>query len=469
MDLIAQETINTEALFLAQNVNKQYIKMSDAAMRQAKLRRLKATIEKYEDAIFKALETDLRKNRFESALTEVYIIYTEINFAIKNLGRWMKPKKVSANRSNFFTKSQIVQEPKGLNLIIAPWNYPFQLLISPLISAIAAGNCAILKPSELAPATSGVLANLIQETFQPEEIALVEADAEVAKELLRLPFDHIFYTGSTAIGKEVMKAAAENLASVTLELGGKSPVIIHNSANLKKAAKKIAWGKWMNAGQTCIAPDYVFVHENQKDEFISLVKQQTENLYGKPVNTADYGKIISKKHFFRIRHLIDDAVEKGAEVHFGAEYLSDELTIQPTVISSIKQHMEIAHEEIFGPVLLVFTYRLLSEVVLYLNAQPKPLAMYIFTRNLDVADELIARTSAGGTCVNDVMMHISNPNLPFGGVNHSGNGACHGRYGFKAFSHERAVMYQAGIDLNHLTYAPYAGKEKHLPLLKSLL
>lgn len=469
MDLIEQETTDTEALFRAQNAGKHYIKLSDAAMRRAKLRRLKASIEKYEEAIFKALETDLRKNKFEAALTEVYFIYTEIDFAIKNLGRWMKPKKVPANRSNIFTKSRIIYEPKGLNLIISPWNYPFQLLISPLISAIAAGNCAILKPSELAPATSGVLANLIRETFQPEEIALVEGDAELAKELLQLPFDHIFYTGSTAIGKEVMKAAAENLASVTLELGGKSPVIIHSSANLKKAAKKIAWGKWMNAGQTCIAPDHVFIPESLKDEFISLLKQQTEKLYGAPVNTADYGKIISKKHFYRIRHLIDDAVEKGAQLHYGGEYLPDKLTIQPTILSRINQKMLISQEEIFGPVLPVYTYRLLSEVLSYLNAQPKPLALYIFTRNADVADELIARTSAGGTCVNDVMVHITNPNLPFGGVNHSGNGSCHAYYGFKAFSHERAVMYQAGIDLNHLTYAPYAGKEKNLPLLKSLL
>ncbi|MBE7175581.1 MAG: aldehyde dehydrogenase family protein [Mucilaginibacter polytrichastri] len=469
MQAFTENKEDLSELFLRQNTNKQFVKLGDAAARREKLRRLKSSIEFYEEAIYQALHSDLRKNRMEAALSEIQFIYSEIDFTLKNLARWMRPKKVAANRSNFLTKNRVVYEPKGLTLIMAPWNYPFQLLMSPLISAIAAGNCAILKPSEFAPATSAVMANLIGDTFQPEEIALIEGDAETAQTLLELPFDHIFYTGSTETGKKVMRAAAEHLASVTLELGGKSPVIIHSSADLKKTARKIAWGKWMNAGQTCIAPDYVFVHESQRDILISEIGKAVKKMYGDPLNTEDYGRMVNRHHFYRVRNLLDDATEQGAEVVSGGRCDPDTLTIEPTILVGLDHSMQIMEEEIFGPVLPVLTYRSLSEITTYLQARPKPLAMYIFTRNLLVADELIARTSAGGTCVNDVVIQCTNPNLPFGGVNSSGTGSSHGHYGFKAFSHERAVMYQAGFDLNGFAYPPYSGKENQLNWLKKLL
>ncbi|RYG21749.1 MAG: aldehyde dehydrogenase family protein [Chitinophagaceae bacterium] len=421
--------------------------------------------------MYAALSSDLHKSKFESAVTELIFIYGELDFAIKNLSRWMKPKRIGKTLSNAFSKNRIYYEPKGVSLIIAPWNYPFQLVMSPLISAIAAGNCVIVKPSELSAATSNVISSIIAEAFDEKEVACFEGDAETSTALLKLPFDHIFFTGSTEIGKVVMQAASQHLSTVTLELGGKSPTVIDKEVNLEKAAEKIAWGKLVNSGQTCIAPDYVFVHQQQLDEFIGLYKTAVEKLFfsHKKIDPSSYGKIISKKHFSRLQALVNDALGKGARIDFGGTFDEANQRIHPVLLSKIKADSKVMEEEIFGPILPLVTYNDLEEVIDQINAKNKPLALYIFSKNKTNIQKIIKNTSAGGTCVNDVLVHISNPKLPFGGVNGSGMGSSHGFFGFKAFSHERAVVFQSTIDFNTLIYPPYAGKEWVLKLLKKIM
>ncbi|MGF1922957.1 MAG: aldehyde dehydrogenase family protein [Bacteroidia bacterium] len=458
-------------VFKSQQTYKYTLRKSKANDRILKLRKLKNTIEKYEEKIYAALAADLRKSQFESAVTELIFTYAELDYAIKHLSSWMKPKNVGRAFSNPFSKNRLVYEPKGVCLIIAPWNYPFQLVMSPLISAIAAGNCAIVKPSELSGTTSAVIHEIINEAFDQSEVACFEGDADVSTQLLSLPFDHIFFTGSTEIGKVVMSAAAKHLSSVTLELGGKSPTVIDKEVNLPKAAEKIAWGKLVNSGQTCIAPDYVFVPEQRMDEFIGLYKAAVEKLYfvNQKINTDSYGKIISKKHFSRLQSLVADAVEKGAKIDFGGTFDELNQSINPVILSKVPAKANIMQEEIFGPLLPIIGYNGLEEVIDQINAKSKPLALYIFSENKENIKNLITNTSAGGTCVNDVLIHISNPKLPFGGVNGSGMGSSHGFYGFKAFSHERAVVYQSAIGFNHLVYPPYIGKEWILKMLKKIM
>lgn len=468
----AEIQTNILRLFEAQKHNQLAVKLGSVNERKAKLKKLKAAINANESNIFEALKKDLRKNEFESAVFEVFFIYAEIDFAIKNLSVWMRPQEVPANLVNLMTQSNIIYEPKGISLIIAPWNYPFQLLMSPLVSAIAAGNCCMLKPSEVAAATSNVIAKLIKEIFAEDEIAVVKGDAVVSKELLALPFNHIFFTGSTQIGKVVMEAAAKHLSTVTLELGGKSPVIISEEADLKKAASKIIWGKLANSGQTCIAPDYVFVHESQEQQFIQLLQQAIDKKYfnNGQLNKEDYGKIVSEGHFKRIRNLVEDAVKKGAQLKIGGTFDESDRTIHPTVIANISQDALIMQEEIFGPVLPVLTYKNISEVIEYINKNHKPLALYIFSNKKRQIENILNQTSSGGVCVNDVMIHISNPELSFGGVNTSGMGGSHGFHGFKAFSHERSVMYQSKlIDIGKMVYPPYRSKGIILKLLRKLM
>ena len=464
-------THKIDLVFQSQQAHKYTLRKSNVDERISKLKSLKKTIEKYEDQLYAALHSDLRKSRFESAVTELIFIYGELDFAIANLGRWMRPKRVGRTLSNAFSTNRIYYEPKGTCLIIAPWNYPFQLVMSPLISAIAAGNCVIVKPSELSAATSKIIYNIISEAFNETEVACFEGDANTSTTLLNLPFDHIFFTGSTEIGKIVMEAAAKNLASVTLELGGKSPTIIDKHADLEKAAEKIAWGKLVNSGQTCIAPDYVFVHQTQQDEFIGLYKAAVEKLFftTQKINPADYGKIISAKHFSRLKALVDEAVDQGARIDFGGTFDEAHQTINPILLSKIPIGSKVMQEEIFGPILPIIPYENLEEVIDQINAKSKPLALYIFSKSKANIDKLIKNTSAGGTCVNDVLVHISNPKLPFGGVNGSGMGSSHGFFGFKTFSHERAVVFQSTIDFNRLIYPPYHGKEWVLKMLKKIM
>jgi aldehyde dehydrogenase (NAD+) len=459
-------------IFEAQKNNQLAVKLTSLNDRKAKLKKLKSAIKANENSVFEALKKDLRKNAFEAAVFEVLFIYAEIDFAISNLSDWTTPQPVSTNLLNIQTRCTIGYEPKGVCLIIAPWNYPFQLLMSPLVSAIAAGNCCILKPSELAAATSTVIVQLIKETFKQDEIAVVEGDAAVSRELLSLPFNHIFFTGSTQVGKVVMEAASKHLASVTLELGGKSPVIIDERSDLKKAVAKLTWGKLANAGQTCIAPDYVFIHENQQDKFIGLLKERIEKEYFNAgiINKDDYGKIISDNHFKRLKNLVDDATQRGAQIKIGGTFEETDRTVHPTVLTNVSADSLVLQEEIFGPVLPVLTYKNMADVINYVNAHNKPLALYIFSSSKKNVDTILANTSSGGVCVNDVMVHYTNPNLSFGGVNTSGMGGSHGFHGFKAFSHERSVMQQSKIiDLNKIVYPPYKAKKLILKLLRKLM
>lgn len=459
-------------IFDAQKSNQLIVKLTAVDDRKAKLKKLKTAIKANENGVFEALRKDLRKPVFESAVFEVFFIYAEIDFAIRNLSLWTRPQTVSSNLLNLMTKCSVRYEPKGVCLIIAPWNYPFQLLMSPLISAIAAGNCCVLKPSELAPATSSVLAKLIKGIFKEDEIAVIEGPVSVSTELLSLPFNHIFFTGSTQIGKVVMEAASKHLSTVTLELGGKSPAIIDEQADLKKAADKIAWGTFANAGQTCIAPDYIFVHENQQEKFIDLMKENIEKKYfnNKQLNKEDYGKIISDSHFIRIKNLLDDALIKGAQIKIGGTFEESDRTIHPTVITNVSLDSLIMQEEIFGPVLPVLTYKNISEVINYVNANNKPLALYIFSDSKKNVESILKQTSSGGACINDVMIHISNPHLSFGGINTSGMGGSHGFHGFKSFSHERSEMYQSKlVDISKIIYPPYNGKGMILKLLRKLM
>lgn len=459
-------------IFNAQSIYKYTIRQTNASQRIEKLKRLKDTIEINEPLIYAALQKDLRKSQFESAVTELIFVYGELDYAIKNLSEWMSPKRVGKMLSNPFAKNRLYYEPKGVCLIIAPWNYPFQLVMSPLISAIAAGNCVVVKPSELSSATSNIITKIIAETFEENEVVCFEGDAEVSKALLDLPFDHIFFTGSTAIGKVVMAAAAKHLTSVTLELGGKSPTIIDANVDLAKAAKKIAWGKLVNSGQTCIAPDYVFVPTQLRDEFIALYKSAAKEMYFKnntAVDVETYGKIISQKHYQRLTHLVNNAVEKGARIDWGGEFDERSATINPVLLSNVPLDAKVMEEEIFGPILPLVTYADLSEVINHINANSKPLALYIFSKSDKNINRIIKNTSAGGTCVNDVLVHIANPKLPFGGVNGSGMGSSHGFYGFQNFSHERAVVFQRKIDFNSMVYPPYLGKEWVLKMLKRVM
>ena len=458
-------------IFELQRVHSISLRSSTDRERKEKLKKLKLLIQENEALIFEALHKDLRKSEFEAALTELYFVYAEIDFAIKNLSSWMRPLRVSASLSNIFSKNRIFYEPKGVALIIAPWNYPFQLLIAPLVSAIAAGNCAILKPSELSPATTSVVSKLINKNFNPKEIACFEGGVELSEALLDLPFDHIFFTGSPKVGKLVMSAAAKNLSSITLELGGKSPAIITHGANLEKAAERIVWGKFLNSGQTCISPDYVLIDAKLEQEFLRLASEKIDQLFYKndELDKSSYAKIISKNHYERLKSLRDAAVKDGASILKSGPDSDEDQTIEPCLLSNVSPDCELMKEEIFGPLLPVIPYQSIDKAINFINQRSKPLALYIFSESDSLTQNIIKQSSAGGTCVNDVLVHISNPALPFGGIGNSGTGSCHGFFGFKAFSHERAVMFQSKINFNKMAYPPYSEKMGLLKWLKKMM
>ncbi len=461
-----------QTVFELQQKNKHTLQWSTAQQRIATLRKLKSAIHEFEERIYAALQEDLRKSRFESALTEVFFALSEIDFAIQHLKKWMKPRKARKTFTSVFASNRIYYEPKGVCLIIAPWNYPFQLIMSPLISAIAAGNCIVLKPSEISSSVSKVIAQLIQQYFKKDEIACFEGDRSISEFLLQLPFDHIFFTGSTSVGKAVMQAAAKNLSSVTLELGGKSPVIIDPSANIRDAAIKIAWGKLINAGQTCIAPDYVFVHRSKLGEFIVHFKEAVIRQFFTEQGQLDdsqYVKIINQHHTDRLMGLIHDATDRGASIVWGGQVERSALTIYPTLLCDVPLDSRIMDEEIFGPILPVIPYDDIEMPIRTINSKGKPLAFYIFSKDKPTVKRLLTSTSSGGACVNDVIIHVSNPNLPFGGINGSGIGSCHGIFGFKAFSHERSIVFQSALNISKLIYPPYTNKEWVLRLLRKYM
>ncbi len=422
------------------------------AERKEALTRLSAVIKANEAAIVAALTQDFNKPETETILTEILPVLQEIKHAKRHLRRWMRPTRAAFTLATFGTSGRIRPEARGVCLIIAPWNYPLSLALGPLVSALAAGNSAILKPSEMTPATSALIARLIKEAFPSDLVAVVEGAVPTSEALLALPFDHIFFTGSPAVGKIVMAAAAKTLASVTLELGGKSPTIIGPDANLKRAADWIVFGKFSNAGQTCIAPDHLFVHASIKDEFTSLLRARMIKAYGRDAKSRHFADVVSPHHADRLEGLLKDATAKGAQVTQGGT--RDGTHIAPTLIEAITPEMALDQEEIFGPILPIIAYTDLEDVITQINARPKPLSLYIFAKERGLIDRVITETSSGSVGINLTLIQFINNGLPFGGVNASGIGNAHGHYGFRAFSHERAVMTNH-ISAVPLVFAPY--------------
>jgi len=438
------------------------LRTSSAEARIAKLKRLEAAVLARQGAIYAAVKADLGKSAPEADLTEIIPVLSEIRHTAKHLKGWMKIKRVAPTMAMLGTQARIRYEPKGVCLIISPWNYPINLTLGPLASAIGAGNTAILKPSEMTPHCSAVLAELVAAVFDPSEVALFEGDAGVSTELLALPFDHIFFTGSPAVGKIVMASAAKTLISVTLELGGKSPVIVDETADVKKAAASIMWGKFLNVGQTCIAPDYVYVHERAMPAFLEAAKAAIAKMYGADAaKSADYCRIVNERHFGRVKRILDDATAKGATVVAGGVGESSQKYLAPTLLTGVKPDSLVMQEEIFGPVLPILPYGDIADVIAHINAEPKPLALYVFSKDNAAIERVLSQTSAGGSCVNMTMMHFSHANLPFGGVNNSGIGSAHGIFGFRAFSHERAVLREQMSAVSMLA-PPYTARVKTL-------
>ena len=436
-------------------------KTKDVAFRKAQLKKLKYAIDDSQETITEALFQDLGKPKFEAVLTEVAYCGEEIDYFLKHLDQWVKQKPVKTPLNFFPAKSFIMPEPVGQVLIISPWNYPFQLAIIPLLGAIAAGNCAMIKPSEITPNTAKVLTDLITRTFDPSYITVVEGDKTVAQELLQHKFDHIFYTGGAAVGKVVMKAAAEHLTPVTLELGGKSPCLVEPDIHVEHSAKRIIWGKFLNAGQTCVAPDYLLVHREIKDELVSAMKKTLQAFYGEnPVESPDYCRIVSDKHFQRLCQFL----ESGKIIAGGA---TDPKTryIAPTLLDAVTWEDPVMAEEIFGPILPILEYDELESAIAQINALPNPLALYFFSQNQQKQQKVLQDTSAGGVTLNDTIVHIGSTELPFGGVGESGMGAYHGKASFDTFTHYKSVTNrQFWLDIP-LRYPPYAGKFKFLKFL----
>lgn len=419
------------------------------------------------DRIGKAVHADLRKPLAEIDLSEVYPVVAEIRNVLKNLDDWAQPELIDAPLTYLGTRSEVIFEPKGVCLIIAPWNFPFNLCLGPLISCLAAGNTAILKPSEATPHTAGLINTLIKEFFEEDLVTVIEGGVEVTSALLKLPFDHIFFTGSTAVGKIVMKAAAENLTSVTLELGGKSPTIIDKSANLTDAAARIAFGKFLNNGQTCIAPDYILIEESVKTEFIDLLITKIQDLFGEnrkiDEHSPTYSRIVNQKNFERLDRLVKDALEQGAKLEFDGPAMAELKYMHPVILSQVSLQARIMEEEIFGPVLPILTYTTEEEVINLINSKPKPLALYIFSNRKSFQDKVIRETTAGSACINDCVLQFTHPNLPFGGVNASGIGKSHGKYGFMAFSNEKPVVKQrSGFSSTYFLHPPYTARVKRV-------
>ncbi len=432
-----------------------------------RLRRLGEALRARRTDLQDALYADSRKPPEETDMTEVYPVAADIDHAAAHLEDWMQPQPVSTPAALVGTTSAIHYQPKGVVLIIAPWNYPVNLTLSPLVSALAAGNRAVLKPSELAPHTAAVLRALIGEAFAPHEVTLFEGDKEVAQALLDRPFDHFFFTGSAKVGTLVMKAAAEHLASVTLELGGKSPAVVDATADVDDAARKIAWTKFVNAGQTCIAPDYVLAHESVHAELVYALGRRIRRFYGLTEEerraSFDFARMIDDRHFERVRMLLGEAVEAGARAAIGGETEAAERYVAPTVLTDVPPESRLMREEIFGPVLPVLPFGTLGEALTAVNERPNPLALYVFSRDEAAVVAVLARPAAGGTCVNDAMLHTANPALPFGGAGRSGIGRYHGVHGFRTFSHERAVLRRKhGSSVLELLFPPYGGAARRL-------
>ncbi len=422
--------------------------------RQQQLKTLRKLVLEYQVEIETALKADLNKSQFEAAIYEIYPVLQELDYFLKHLRKWLKPQSVKTNLLVFPSRAEIYPDPLGVVLIICPWNYPFALTLMPLIGAIAAGNCAIVKPSEQSPQVAQVIAQILNQHFAPEFIRVVEGGVEVSQALLAEKFDHIFFTGGTRIGQVVMSAAAKQLTPVTLELGGKSPCIIEPDVELTQTAKRIVWGKFLNAGQTCIAPDYLLVHQSIQEPLIAALKTQIQALYGdNPALSPDYCRIINNTQFQRLTQLLVDG-----EVIYGGDYQAGDRYFAPTLMHQVNLQSPLMQEEIFGPILPILSYQTLAEAIAFVNQRPKPLALYFFSKNQAHQEEILQKTSSGGVCINDVILQVGVTDLPFGGVGHSGMGCYHGKASFDTFCHYKSVLKKSFWIEFALRYPPHLQK-----------
>ncbi|MCW1287610.1 aldehyde dehydrogenase [Staphylococcus aureus] len=453
MNIIEQKFYDSKAFF-----NTQQTKV--ISFRKEQLKKLSKAIKSYESDILEALYTDLGKNKVEAYATEIGITLKSIKNARKELKNWTKTKNVDTPLYLFPTKSYIKKEPYGTVLIIAPFNYPFQLVFEPLIGAIAAGNTAIIKPSELTPNVARVIKRLINETFDANYIEVIEGGIEETQTLIHLPFDYVFFTGSENVGKIVYQAASENLVPVTLEMGGKSPVIVDETANIKVASERICFGKFTNAGQTCVAPDYILVHESVKDDLITALSKTLREFYGQNIQQSpDYGRIVNLKHYHRLTSLLNSA---QMNIVFGGHSDEDERYIEPTLLDHVTNDSAIMQEEIFGPILPILTYQSLDEAIAFIHQRPKPLSLYLFSEDENATQRVINELSFGGGAINDTLMHLANPKLPFGGVGASGMGRYHGKYSFDTFTHEKSYIFKSTRLESGVHLPPYKGKFKYI-------
>ena len=426
------------------------------------LKKLKATIIKFEKNIVDALKLDLGKSYAESYMSEISIIYNEINYVLRNVKKWSKRKKVSSSLLNFFSTDYIQPNPYGVTLNISPWNYPFQLSISPIIGAISAGNTVVLKPSEHSPHTTAILETIINEAFSRGHVDIITGGPKTGKNLLELNWDYIFFTGSTRIGKIIAEKAAKNLTPITLELGGKSPCIVDTGVDLDKVAKRIVSGKFVNCGQTCIAPDYIVVNNHVKDELISMIKKNIILTYGNSsIKSDSYGRIINKNNLVRLKEILNKS-----NVEFGGKIEEEKLFIEPTLIIEPDLNSEIMNDEIFGPILPILSYENENEIQTIIEKNPSPLAFYIFSKNQKFIDKLVQNNKFGGCVVNDTLIHYVNPNLPFGGIGTSGLGAYRGKFSFDTFTHYKPILEKKSMIDLPFRYGPYP---ESFSLIKKIL
>jgi aldehyde dehydrogenase (NAD+) len=456
------EVARARELFALQGAARPRMAATTAGERIRRLRALRDALMAGREALAEAVREDFGKSAPEFEVTELQPVLGEIGHAIRHLRSWMRPRRASGTPLLAGTRSRVRFEPRGRVLILSPWNYPVQLTFSPLVGAIAAGNVALLRPSEKTPATGRAMRRVLAGALPEDEAAMVLGGVEVARALLELPFDHFFFTGSTGVGRKVMHAAAEHLASVTLELGGKSPAIVHPSAELATAAERIVWGKFVNAGQTCVAPDYVLVPREHEAAFLGHARDAVARFFGADADAVragrDLARIVDDDAFRRLSGALGETVAAGARIAAGGETDAGERYIAPTLLTAVPPDAPLMREEIFGPILPVLPYDTLA----FVAARPKPLALYLFSRDRKATRRVLARTRAGGTVVNHTLCHLANPDLPFGGVGESGQGSYHGFAGFRAFSHERAVLYAGRWSLGPLYYPPYGARMRRI-------
>ena len=453
-----------QQLFDAQISRYLEIGRTSAKERLSKLRALRQALEgEFRQEIREALRADFRKPFLETDLTEIYPVVSEIRHAERNLREWMKPQKVAHPLTMTGSRSYITRESKGVCLILSPWNFPLNLTFGPLVSAIAAGNCVILKPSEWTPATSQLMEKIVRKLFDPSEVALVQGAVDAAQALLELPFHHIFFTGSPAVGKIVMKAAAKHLSTITLELGGKSPAFVDETVSMETTARRLAWGKCLNAGQICVAPDYVLVTEKAKAPLIEGLKKQFHSFYPEGASISDsYARIINDKHHKRLTESLEEATNAGARILHGGGSDAHTRYLEPTLIENLPEDSRLMQEEIFGPILPIITVSGAPEAIDHINRKERPLALYIYSRDKKTIRSINEQTRAGSGCINHNVVHYSNHHLPFGGINHSGIGKSHGFHGFISFSNERSMVRQYAPSSIELLLPPYSNLKQKL-------